>query len=191
MSSPFLRSRLVSALLALAGLALVAAPAGAHSGLVSSDPTDGTTVRLAPAGVSVTFNEAIRPDLAALALTRGRDRPVALEVRQGNSPYTLVADVPPDATRATAWTVRYRVASVDGHPVSGTISFDVTDPSRTTTTPAVGDSSVDATGSSTSGDGSSGVLVLAAGAGVLLLGLVGGRLVRARRELREERDPTG
>lgn len=108
-------------LLALASLALGAAPASAHASLIGSDPVDGATLASAPATVSFTFNEDIR-DPAYVVVDAGDQR-----VAEGQAEVdanVVTARVDADAVAGT-WTAAYRVVSVDGHAVTGEITFDV------------------------------------------------------------------
>ena len=109
--------------------------AHAHTDLASSTPAAGQTLRLPPTLVRLKFNEAVNKDFADLTLAVGRRAPVILraEVRGGN----VTADVPasaraPVAEQPQPWRVAYRVVSVDGHPVTGSITFKV-NPSRAST----------------------------------------------------------
>lgn len=132
-------SLLVVPLLALGSLALGVAPASAHASLTGSDPADGATLASAPATVSFTFNEDIR-DPAYVVVDAGDQR-----VAEGQAEVdanVVTAQVDPDAAAGT-WTAAYRVVSVDGHAVTGEVTFDVeqgaaapADPSATPTASA-------------------------------------------------------
>ena len=115
--------RAVTIVIALLVIAAMVAPAVlAHAQLLSSDPANGASLPTTDA-VSLTFNEDINPDFVQI-------------VAQG--PDGDVADGPPEVTGAVvtqpivptgsgAHTVTYRVVSRDGHPVSGSVTFTLTD----------------------------------------------------------------
>lgn len=122
----------LAAVLAL-GLTTPAPAAQAHAGLVSSDPSDRATLDNLPTSVTLTFDEpvesahvaVIAPDGTALA--DGDAQVVDVRVEQPLATGTLQG----------TYTVSFRVVSHDGHPVTGTLHFDVGHPSE----PAVGDDS--------------------------------------------------
>lgn len=115
------RRRLL-AVLAAAVLAAVAsaAPAEAHIALVSSTPADGASVPQTPAAVLLTFDEPAGA-MGTQVLVTGPSG----EVQQGRPRLvdnTVTQDLAPGAA-AGAYTVTWRVTSLDGHPVSGTLAF--------------------------------------------------------------------
>ncbi|MEU5841192.1 copper resistance CopC family protein [Rhodococcus sp. NPDC047139] len=107
-----------------AALSLSVGSAAAHSVVLSSSPEDGAQIAEAPDRVSVTFNETLQEQFAALTVV-GPD---------GN----LWSKSDPIIDGATAsveldglgpvgeYTIAYRVTSADGHPVSGTRTFTLT-----------------------------------------------------------------
>jgi len=107
----------------LAGLvALVAgaAPASAHTRLLSSSPASGSTVAQAPAEIVLTFAQHLL-GLGAVAV----DGPGGVNVADGAPvldgaivTQRLAANRP-----AGAYHLAYRVVSADGHPVSGEVTF--------------------------------------------------------------------
>ena len=109
-------------MLALAAAIGWAAPAAAHTALVSSSPAAGATVE-APASVSLTFNEALL-DIGAQI--------VVLDAEGGNhasgdvyfpDPSTVRVDVAP--LGPGSYTAEWRVVSADGHPIEGSLPFTV------------------------------------------------------------------
>ena len=153
----------------IASLSLSVGSAAAHSVALSSSPEDGAQSAEAPDRVTVTFNENLQEQFAALTVV-GPD---------GN----LWSKSDPIIDGATAaveldglgpvgeYTIAYRVTSADGHPVSGTRTFTLTQ--EGTGTPgkaASGDS-----GSESGDDGDSGPAVwwfVVAGVVVVAAGLV-------------------
>lgn len=117
--------RMKTAVIALIALLLVFSlvlPAFAHAQLLSSSPANGAALPTAEE-VVLTFNESISPDFVQLAGT-GPDG----DIIEGDA----VVDGPvlTQAIRATAngeYTLTYRVVSADGHPVSGEVTFTLTD----------------------------------------------------------------
>ena len=116
--------RLVTALLAVVvGLAF-AAPAAAHTVLVSSDPAAGASLSSGPSRVSATFNEDLQAEFAAMTVVGpdgniwSRGEP---EVR-GRVAGVGLRPLGPSGS----YTVNYRVTSADGHVVAGSWSFTVT-----------------------------------------------------------------
>lgn len=119
-----------SAVLRIAALSLIAtvalaAPAGAHSVLIGSDPEAGTAVASLPDRVSLQFNEPLQESFAAVTLTdaegnRWSDDDVAVS---GDTVSAGVAG----AGAAGTYTIAYRVISADSHPISGTVEFTLTE----------------------------------------------------------------
>lgn len=110
-------------LLGLALLVLGSGPASAHAALVGSDPEDGSSLPSAPTSITVEFNENIAqrafvavaaPDGTQLAVSniRAVDRTVTATVAAGD--------------QKGRYSASYRVVSADGHPVTGTFTYDVT-----------------------------------------------------------------
>jgi methionine-rich copper-binding protein CopC len=105
---------------ALLTTGLSAAPVAAHNLLISSSPADGASVPQTPAAVVLTFDEpAISIGTKVLVsgpsgeVQRGVPRLVDNTVTQD-----LAGGAP-----AGAYTVAWRVTSLDGHPISGTLTF--------------------------------------------------------------------
>jgi methionine-rich copper-binding protein CopC len=195
------RMSLVAIVVALTGLVGLAsaAPAQAHSALVSSDPTDGQTITTPLDRVGLTFSEA--------PLT-GLDAGLRIEVRDADGTDRASGDVTVDGTTMSrtvdledgAYTVLWRYVSPDGHPITGELGFTAALPAATqepsasatpttpTDQPTETTATVEATGSATpaAGDAGSGAggaaLWLGAGA-VLVAGLVAVLAVARRRRV--------
>ena len=109
---------------------LFAAPASAHTVLVSSNPASAADLSEAPAEVRLSFTESL--------LILGEANPNKLEVF--NSSGELISGevtvagpeifVPIKSEFAFSgdYTVKYRVVSADGHPVEDQYNFTVTGP---------------------------------------------------------------
>lgn len=112
-------------------------PASAHAVVQSSNPEDGAQIAQAPERVSVTFNEAMQPQFAALTVV-GPDGNLWSHgdpVVDGATVGVEVGELGP----AGEYTIAFRVTSADGHPVSGTRTFTLTqDGTGTPGAPAAG-----------------------------------------------------
>lgn len=124
----------LATVLALGGIAtVVAGPASAHSTLVSTDPSDGAKIATGPARVSFTFNENLQPSFPSLTVVGpdgnlwSKGKPVV----EGPTVSVEVGELGPAGT----YTMAYRVTSADGHPVSGTRTFELTTPGHGTPGP--------------------------------------------------------
>jgi copper resistance protein C len=121
----FPRSALRSLVL-LAALPPLAVAAGRmHAKLTSARPAAGTTVA-APTELRLTFSERIELKIAKIALLRGTEAVAVLGAvaADAQTPETVV--VPITMPLATgSYTVKYRVAGPDGHPMGGSYTFSV------------------------------------------------------------------
>lgn len=106
----------------LAALAwLWSAGAGAHAELLSSDPPDRARLQTAPTSVELRFNEPVTP--LSMKLFSSATAPVVLEAPVAASAVLrlpLPAELPDGA-----YTLSFRVTSLDSHPVGGSIAFSV------------------------------------------------------------------
>lgn len=123
--------------LAAATAALVPAGAAAHAILLRTIPADGAILAASPHEVTVTFDDSIRPrgGIAAVANASGAS--------------ILAAPSPPFVSGRTlhiplgghladgAYTIRWSIASEDGHPEQGVLAFAV-GPGGTTPHPVLG-----------------------------------------------------
>ena len=136
----FARAAIV-VLAAMAASPALTGTAHAHTDLASSSPAAGQTLPLPPTLVRLKFNEAVNKDFADLTVAVGRRAPVALraQVRGG----TVTAGVPKSAgapaEKSQRWRVGYRIVSVDGHPVTGSVTFKV-NPARASASPTTSQS---------------------------------------------------
>jgi copper transport protein len=110
-------------------IALVAAighaPAAfAHASLLRSDLADRAVVARAPPAVTLTFNEPVSPVSLKLVGEGGH----TLELRSEPRGETLIVTLPealPQGTHLLSW----RVISTDGHPIGGSLTFSIGQPS--------------------------------------------------------------
>lgn len=127
------RRRIVEAVLATLALAIVgvvasASSAQAHTDLLSSSPVAGSLNKAPPARVTLTFSEDIDLALSAVSLEVDGRSVGRLPVSRGSETGTVLAQVPSTelaAPERSNWTVGYRVTSIDGHPIAGTVEFAV------------------------------------------------------------------
>ena len=106
-------------------LALVVAPAAwAHAQLVGTDPSAGSVLPEAPAAVRLSFDEPVAPIVLSWVLADARQLAATARVEGAD----LVVTVPDDLGRGSHL-LSWRVVSVDGHPVGGTLGFAVGAPS--------------------------------------------------------------
>ncbi|MGK5682937.1 copper resistance CopC family protein [Actinoplanes sp. URMC 104] len=117
--------RLAAACFALAlALALApATPAQAHAELVSASPAQGAALATAPAAVTLRFTEKLNPDFTTIVVSNAARQRIPASppaVHDADGTITLEGLLP-----SGAYTVAYRVVSVDGHTVQGSYDFTV------------------------------------------------------------------
>ncbi|MCZ4563417.1 copper resistance protein CopC [Rhodococcus sp. IEGM 1401] len=111
----------VAALLML----LIAAPiASAHSQVTGYSPADGSSLDASPATASVSFNEVPQSQFATLNVV-GPDGNIWSKGDARIEGQSVVVDVG-ELGPVGEYTLAYRITSADGHPVSGTASFTLT-----------------------------------------------------------------
>jgi methionine-rich copper-binding protein CopC len=109
----------------LAALALAGAPvASAHAVRIATDPADKAALAQGPQRVSATFNEQLQPQFAAMTVV-GPDANLWSSGDPQVQGAVISVGVRPLGPAGT-YTVNYRVTSADGHPVSGSWSFQLT-----------------------------------------------------------------
>ena len=116
-----LLSALLGAAILAAALLGAVAPASAHDAVSSTSPASGATVAAPPEEVSVTFNknplalgaQILVNDAAGTNWSDG-----AVEIAGNVAAQKLKSGAP-----AGAYTVTWRVASSDGHPIEGSFTF--------------------------------------------------------------------
>lgn len=112
----------------LGGLLLFAgtAVASAHAARIATDPLDTASVTTGPARVSATFNERMQPSFAAMTVVGPDGNLWSTGDPQVEGAVVSVAVLPLGPTGT--YTVNYRATSADGHVVSGSWSFALTQP---------------------------------------------------------------
>jgi methionine-rich copper-binding protein CopC len=123
-----IRRQLLSVVLGIfvvaAALLGAVAPASAHDSAESSSPAQGATVATPPEKVSVTFNRdplGIGAQFSVKDATGKEWADGAVEIVDNVASQRLKAGAP-----AGEYTVTWRVASSDSHPIEGTFGFTAT-----------------------------------------------------------------
>ena len=111
----------------LAGAVMLATPAGAHAVLVRSTPPGRATLAEKPDRVQLWFNERLEPAFSSVSVWSSAGTQVdAGDARVGpEDAKRLSVTLPP--LPPGAYSVRYRVLSVDGHVVDSSFSFTIRD----------------------------------------------------------------
>ncbi|MFC7448288.1 copper resistance CopC family protein [Rhodococcus daqingensis] len=126
---------MVAAVAALLG----AGVAGAHATATGSTPADGSSVAAGPDQAVITFNEPMQSSFATLTVV-GPDGNLwskGAPTVQGTTVSVPLGELGPTGV----YTIAYRVTSADGHPVSGTRTFTLTEEGSGTPGPKPGGNS--------------------------------------------------
>lgn len=114
----------VIALLWMGLLALMlvagAQAARAHAALTGSQPAAGVTLDALPAAVTLSFTEPVAPLSLLWHLPDGRSQTV-----QGSTVPQGLEVAPPEDVGEGSYSLAWRVASADGHPVSGVVTLSL------------------------------------------------------------------
>jgi copper transport protein len=123
----------------VAMLSAFVAPASADTTLVSSSPADGAELTVAPAQISVVFDQAVPPNSVVQAVCNQQPAPLG-PVQVGADGISLSAAVTGPLPIGTC-NVTYSVPQADGKVATGGFSFEILDPASG----AIGDSGTDPT----------------------------------------------
>lgn len=95
-----------------------ATPVLAHAALLSSAPSSGDVLEAPPEEIVLTFSEPVAPTAMRLATPTGQIEDLAADTSTGNQ---IVIELPHllQGTHLFSW----RTVSLDGHPISGTLTF--------------------------------------------------------------------
>lgn len=180
-------TRMLLAAVTLAAFMVPTAAAQAHDQIETTSPTDGSTVQVMPEKIGLTFNhtpieigsEILINDDAGTNWAQGPVGIVDSNVSQG-----VKSGAP-----AGHYTVEWRIVSSDSHPIEGTFSFTTTSPATGTAAGSAVAPTAEATGEASaaviaaasptdtaavaSSDSSVPWGIIAAGAGLVLLIVVG------------------
>jgi methionine-rich copper-binding protein CopC len=104
---------------------IVSFEVAAHARLVKSVPADDAELSTVPGAVVLTFNESPEHSFSSVQLLDAAGTLVETPaLGRGDTPDSLVLPLPA-ALPAGAYTVKYRVLSVDGHVVEGRLVFRI------------------------------------------------------------------
>ena len=123
MTTSLLRAVPVVAVALIGAVLLGAGPAAAHTELATSVPTAGEVLAAAPEEVTLTFTGEIQPGFVQVAVTGAGGASL------NAGPATVEGPLVRQPVRAGAdgsYVVAYRVVSVDGHPITGQLTFTLT-----------------------------------------------------------------
>jgi copper transport protein len=119
---------MLRALIAAIALVLVCCTgAMAHAGLIGTDPADSSVLSAGPSALTLTFTEPVSP--IGFSLVGVGSAPVPLTQDTLDGPVVKVTL--PAGLAKGSYLFSWRVTSVDGHPVNGTVGFAVGAPSGT------------------------------------------------------------
>ena len=96
----------------------------AHSKMDETTPANGAVIAAVPAEVSLHFGKKIR--LTMVALTHGDDAPVELDISAFGS-FEMMFSLPITGQGAGIYTVEWRGLGADGHALTGSFSFEVSE----------------------------------------------------------------
>lgn len=113
-------------------LVLWALPASAHASLDATTPAQGSQLSVAPASVSLLFDQQVGVNAGSLRVLDpgGRDVDAGPPAHPAGNDRAVRVGLKPALGRGS-YTVSWRVVSADGHPVSGTFAFGVGVPAGT------------------------------------------------------------
>ena len=115
--------KILSLVGAAGALLLVATQADAHARVVASTPAASATVA-SPRSISVTFSERVVPAFSGLEVVNAAGAKFAVTRAVSEDGKTLSGRTARPLA-AGAYTVNWRVASADGHRMTGAIAFTV------------------------------------------------------------------
>ncbi len=142
--------RLITGLLfMLISVLMIPTPAQAHTALESSNPEDGAKLTAVPERIVLSFTDQIGGPAEV-----GSEAVVVVDGKVANWPVkisgrTVTLSAPQGATGGS-YEVNYRVISADGHPVSGSVKFQVDSASPTPATTPTPSANASPAASSTS-----------------------------------------
>lgn len=130
----------VAALACLFVVLGIPAPASAHATLISTDPVDGAVLDESPGAVTFTFDETVSlPADGAQVFDHEGEQIESQATGRGTEIEVGVPDELADGSYVVAW----RAVSADGHPIAGSLTFSVGEPSLTVASPDLGPDGTD------------------------------------------------
>lgn len=106
-----------------AAVAFTAGPAAAHARLVSATPAPNATVASTRA-LSLTFSERTVPAFSGFDVVNAAGEKIAIQTSVAEDRKTLTGTLP-QALAAGAYRIDWRIASSDGHRMTGSYTFTV------------------------------------------------------------------
>ncbi|WP_191555435.1 copper homeostasis periplasmic binding protein CopC [Brevundimonas aurantiaca] len=116
------RFKIASLAATVAALSLVAGQADAHARLVSATPAAGAVA--APRTISLTFSERVAPAFSGFDLVNAAGATIRVQTRVSEDGKTI-SGAPARPLATGAYVVNWRVASPDGHRMTGSTNFSV------------------------------------------------------------------
>jgi methionine-rich copper-binding protein CopC len=110
-------------LIAAVAVAIAAGPAAAHARLVSATPAPNATVA-APRTLSLTFSERAVPAFSGFDVIDAAGEKVAIRTTVAEDGKTLTGTLARPLAAGT-YSVEWRIASSDGHRMTGSYAFSV------------------------------------------------------------------
>ena len=111
-------------LLVVLGCLVIPALASAHAALIRSAPASDQIVKTSPTTVTLTFNEPVETALGAVRVFDGNAARVDVGTTTRAGANAVATRIDTSLARGT-YTVSWRVASADGHPLEGAFVFHV------------------------------------------------------------------
>ncbi|MEU8265321.1 copper resistance CopC family protein [Micromonospora sp. NPDC048999] len=166
-------------LAALAVLLAPASPAAAHNALRAATPAQDARLATPPTQITLEFLQNLSPTFTTIVLTDASQRKIPTGEPVVAGAAGMVTINQPLANGS--YTVAYRVVSADGHPVQGSYSFTVADPTASTAPDEPASDASDA--SSHRSDGPRPMLLAAGGIAVVAVIAAGAVVARRRRSV--------
>lgn len=126
---------LLIAAVSLLWLVAGAQPAAAHARLVATEPTDGARLAEPPAGLALSFDESVHVGPGAIRLRTSTGDALDIDARHRAGGRDVV-EAPLPRLESGAYTVQWRVTSVDAEPITGTFSFAIAPTTPASTIPS-------------------------------------------------------
>ncbi|MEN5146033.1 copper homeostasis periplasmic binding protein CopC [Brevundimonas diminuta] len=112
-----------SFLAASAIIMMSAAPAAAHARLVSATPAEKSTV-VAPRVVTLTFSDRVAPAFSGFDVVNAASAKAAIRTQVSQDGRTITGVLARPLT-AGRYVINWRIASTDGHRMTGSYDFFV------------------------------------------------------------------
>src|SRR5262245_15435173 len=115
------RLAIAAVIAALLSSLISVVPARAHATMVSSDPPDGAVTPTPPAQIVLTFNEPVSPLVLRIVQP---DSSITVLHASAVRDASLAIPMPAGLNRGTH-VLSWRIVSLDGHPVGGSVVFSI------------------------------------------------------------------